>query len=425
MFFLTQSTAPIIGQFAWLIGKIIEFIYDGLSAIGIANVGLAIILLTLVINLLMLPIKINQQKFTKINTVMQPEISKIQKKYRGKNDQESMARMQQETQAVYNKYGTSPTGSCLPLLIQMPILFALYRVIYNIPAYVGSIKAVYDNIVNEVIKVPGYADKLSQIANDNQIIVSKLTERVDGAYQLVENHTTDQLVDLLYRFSGNAWESMRTLFNNSPEVIHSLDKNVQEIVNMNQFIPGINLAENPGFKLSIALLIPICAALFQWLSAKTMGQPEMDPNAPGAKMSKNMMNFMPLMSAYMCFILPAGIGIYWAASAFFQVITQLSINWYMNKYVTVEDLIERNRAKAAKKKAKRKGKPTFYEKMLEAQGKEIPKTSSNSSIGKIAEMNTKKINNHPDTSSNFVNSGKKNSISAMANIMKEYDKNHK
>ena len=85
----------------------------------------------------MLPLTIKQQKSSKLMAVMQPEIQAIQKKYKGKeNDQKAMMMMQTETKAVYEKYGTSMTGGCLPLLIQMPIIFALYRVIYNIPAYV-------------------------------------------------------------------------------------------------------------------------------------------------------------------------------------------------------------------------------------------------------------------------------------------------
>ena len=89
--------------------------------------------------MLMLPMQIKQQKFSKLNSVMTPEIQKIQKKYQGKKDQQSQLAQQEEIKAVYDKYGTSPTGSCLQLLIQMPILFALYRVIMNVPAYVLSL----------------------------------------------------------------------------------------------------------------------------------------------------------------------------------------------------------------------------------------------------------------------------------------------
>ena len=103
-------------------------IYSGLELIGITNIGLSIILFTLVVYLLMTPLQIKQQKFSKLNAVMQPEIQKIQKKYNGKKDQDSMMKQNEEISAVYQKYGVSPTGSCVQLLVQMPVLLALYQV---------------------------------------------------------------------------------------------------------------------------------------------------------------------------------------------------------------------------------------------------------------------------------------------------------
>ena len=68
-----------------------------------------------------------------MTAVMQPEIQKIQKKYKGKKDQLSAQKMNEETMAVYEKYGVSPTGSCGQLLIQFPLIIALYQIIYRIP----------------------------------------------------------------------------------------------------------------------------------------------------------------------------------------------------------------------------------------------------------------------------------------------------
>ena len=127
---LTQDSTPIIGQVAWLLGKIMAGIFNVIDFIGIPNVGLAIILFTIVVNLLMLPLTIKQQKFSKLSAKMQPEIQLVQAKYKGKKDNDSMMAQNQEVQAIYAKYGVSPSGSCVQLIIQMPILFALYRVIY-------------------------------------------------------------------------------------------------------------------------------------------------------------------------------------------------------------------------------------------------------------------------------------------------------
>ena len=111
-------------------------VYYLMDQIGIGNVGLSIIIFTIIIYLLLFPLTYKQQKFSKLSQKMQPELNAINKKYQGKKDQASMMAMQQETQAVYEKYGVSMMGSCVQMLIQMPLLFALYRVFMNVPAYV-------------------------------------------------------------------------------------------------------------------------------------------------------------------------------------------------------------------------------------------------------------------------------------------------
>ena len=115
-----------LGPVASFLGWIMDLLFKFTSTFGIENIGLCIILFTLVTKVLMIPLTIKQQKSSKLMTVMQPEITAIQKKYKGKeNDQKAAMMMQAEIKAVYEKYGTSMTGGCLPLLIQMPIIFRL------------------------------------------------------------------------------------------------------------------------------------------------------------------------------------------------------------------------------------------------------------------------------------------------------------
>src|SRR5699024_10209125 len=81
---------PVISQISWLLGKLMNGIYNVLSAIGIENIGVSIIIFTIIVYTLLIPLTIKQQKFTKMQSVMTPEIRKIQKKYEGKRDQASM-----------------------------------------------------------------------------------------------------------------------------------------------------------------------------------------------------------------------------------------------------------------------------------------------------------------------------------------------
>ena len=162
---LTAANWPIIGQIAWVLGKVMNFIYNTLDNVLPSDKGLvgwSIIIYTIVVYTLMLPITIKQQKTTKMTSLMNPEIQAIQKKYRNKRDQASMMKQQEEMQQVYDKYGTSMMGGCLPLAIQMPLLFALYPVIYNMENYVPAIKNA-SSAVQQFITIPNMSMSPLQI----------------------------------------------------------------------------------------------------------------------------------------------------------------------------------------------------------------------------------------------------------------------
>lgn len=130
---------PIIKQIAFLLGFVMRGIFVGLSHMGILNITLCIVLFTIITRMILLPLTIQQQKFSKLNAVMNPELQALQKKYAGKRDQASMQRMQMEQQMIYDKYGVSMSAGCLPSLIQIPLLFALYPVVYNMEQYVPEL----------------------------------------------------------------------------------------------------------------------------------------------------------------------------------------------------------------------------------------------------------------------------------------------
>ena len=137
---LTQDNTFLIGPISTLLGYLMNGIFWVLEKIGIPNIGLSIIIFTIIIYMALLPLTIRQQKFSKL--------------------QESMMRMNEETQTLYKKYGVSPMGSCAQLLIQMPILFALYRVIYKIPAYVGQVKDAFFPLVTNLVADAGSKEYL-------------------------------------------------------------------------------------------------------------------------------------------------------------------------------------------------------------------------------------------------------------------------
>ena len=309
---LTQDDGAILGPISKLLGFIMEGIFNVLDAIGIPNIGLAIIIFTIVIYLLLMPLTIKQQKFSKLSAKMSPELQAIQKKYKNKKDNESMMAMNQETQAVYAKYGVSPTGSCVQLIIQMPILFALYRVIYAMPAYVTKIK--------------------------------------DAFYPLVEKLRSDSAAVEYVKGLQNSAMYMKQ-FNNDSFV----NGNVQYVEN----------------------------------------------------------TMMPLMSAFFCFTLPAGMGLYWIAGAVVRSIQQVMINRHIDK-MDINEVIKKNEAKAAKKIEKMKAN---YENVSNYAAMKTKSVNSKASYVNTADKEEalQKANDY------YSKNAKPGSIAAKANMVKEYN----
>ena len=276
MILATKSSTPIIGQLATVMGWIMDGIYRLLNIFGIQNIGLCIVIFSILIYALMTPLQIKQQKFSKLSAIMQPELQKIQKKYKGKNnDTAAMQKMQEETQAVYQKYGVSPTGSCVQLAIQFPILMALYQVIYKIPAYVGSVRDILASAVTSITGVNGYTDILQQFITDNKMTRVQLI--MDGS-----KATSNSVTDFLYALSPSQWKTLAetSQFAGFTDTLNSTAKEISHVQNFF----GLNIADQPltyikaafvggsALLAIVAILIPILAWATQMINLKLMPQ---------------------------------------------------------------------------------------------------------------------------------------------------------
>lgn len=455
--FLTQ-VGGILKPFAWIMGIIMNAIYELVSFLGIHSVAICVIIFTFVIKMLMLPLTIKQQKSTRVSSKMNPEIAKIQEKYRGKKDEASMRKQQAEMQAVYDKYGTTPMSGCLPLLISLPIMFALYRVIYAIPAYVNDIYAMYGSIAEQLRNIEGYGQAILYFIHENGITVSNLSDYIEtvsgsniGEIVISEKH----LVDIMYQFNTYHWDVFKNtsewllnvdaaavisnykLANITAETLKSVDTaafsalipnietTITEIINVNSFLGGLNILDAPGWSFP-GIIIPLLAGLSQFAQSKVMTAGNKDSQSnnvdnPAAQSMKMMNYIMPLMSIVFCAMLPICIGLYWIASAVFGAIQTIFINKYMEK-IDIDDLIAANNAKTAKKKAKMG---------IETGSKmaEVAKTSTKS----IPTEETKKFNNGRDYKNTASGKGGRSeykrsevsysakSISANANLLRNND----
>ena len=410
---LTKA-GSILGPIATVLGYVMDILFRFTSSFGVFNVGLCIILFTIVMKTLMIPLTIKQQKTTKLMSVMNPEIQAIQKKYKGKSDQESMQRQNVEIQAVYEKYGTSMTGGCLPLLIQMPILLALYRVIYNIPAYVPSVRVYFDNVVTPLMGQADYAQKLQEITN--------IATACGGKLDKFDFTNANRLVDMLYKFSTSQWGELQALF---PAISDVIGQNAAVVERMNTFL-GLNMAEVPGWVPSFAWIIPVLAAVSQWFSTKLMSgnQPSTSADAenPMAQSMKTMTTTMPLFSAFICITMPAGLGIYWIATSVVTIIQQLIVNAYMDK-VNIDDMIAKNLEKVNKKRAKQGLPPAKVTQNATASLKAIKAEEEKEKVAE--EVKKEKIAKQIEESSKYYNTNAKpGSLASKAAMVQKYNEAH-
>ena len=421
---LTQNDGVIIGPIAKLLGYLMEGIFFVIDKIGIPNIGLAIILFTIIINILMLPLTIKQQKFSKLNAKMSPEIQAIQKKYQNRKDNESAMAMNQEIHTVYAKYGVSPTGSCLQLLIQMPILFALYRVIYAMPAYVAKIKEAFFPLVDKLIAQPGSAEFIQSFKNSgmyakqfaNDLFISGNVEYMQNTY-----------IDCLNKASTSEWMSISEKF---PSLAGDVSATLENLDVYNSFL-GLNIANSPSYIISDALktgsyllligalLIPVLSAVTQWINVKLMPSAVSSSGNNSAvdataQSMKTMNMLMPIMSAVFCFTLPAGMGIYWITGSVVRCVHQVLINKHIDK-MDIDAMIEKNMEKNKKN--------------LEKSKEQAEKLNA------YASMNTKNVDRAKTQTEKeealrraqeYNNNAKPGSIAAKANMVKKYnEKNNK
>jgi len=415
---LTQYPGKIVGPIAQLIGFIMNSLYMFLNDVfGVQNIALCIILFTVIIYFLMTPLTYKQQKFSRLQQEMQPEISAIRAKYKDKKDQVSLQKMNEETQLVYEKYGVSTMGSCLQLLINFPIFIAMYQVVRNVPAYVSSVKDVYIPLVEKIVNVDGFQKIMETVLKESGTA---------GVGLNLENATTtsNSIIDVLYAMPSHGWDVLRENFNGLTDIINSTEVTVSHLNNLF----GINIANSPinlistgwnekDFILIIgAILVPLISYLTQVLNIKLMtntSNAAASENDAMARQMKTMNTMMPLFSLVMVFSVPVGAGIYWIAGSVIRSIQQVLLNRHMRN-LDLEAIVEQNKEKAKKKKEKQ----GIYENQIANTAKiNTKKTEYISSQEKEEKLKQ---------AAEYAKNARKGSLLQKANMVKEFsERNNK
>lgn len=399
MFTLLTKSSGILAPIASLLGLIMNGIYEFFYLFGIQNIALSIIVFTFITKSLMFPLTMKQQRFTKLSSRMNPELQKIQAKYKGKRDEESLRRQQAETQAVYEKYGASPTSGCLPLLITFPIMFALYAVINNIPAYVTEVKVMYETIATEIATVSGFETVLLDLAKGLRVNAGDLSN-------------TNKIIDVLAKFGTDQWQALEAQL---PQISGTLNQVVPSITKVNNFL-GLNITNAPGLKFP-GIIIPILAMTLQFIQGKQLTAANKDTNNkdnPSASAMNSMNVVMPIMSGVFCITLPIGVGIYWIATSVFTIIQQFFVNKYMAK-MDVDELINKSMEKASKKMSNRSASSTTS---LQELARKQTKTINNPVIEKERDSEKYNVSNAHNSSNDKSEPHNPTSISEIANLLK-------
>lgn len=427
---LTAYPGSILGPIAKLLGILMDWIYSGISNITggrVESVVLSIVIITIIIYMCLLPLTIKQQKFSKLSQKMQPEMQAIQAKYKNKKDQASMMAMQEETQLLYQKYGISPMGSCVQMLIQMPILFALYRVFYNIPAYLSGVKGSFTGLVDSIQQTSGYQDTLVNLMEKYNVVTSSGINASNAASKLADasgDTLSNYIIDILYKLPSKGWDALMDgkFFDG---IQSAVEKTHDALLHFNYFL-GLNISDTPWYIIKsnftdkpdkwllfviLALLIPVLSYLTQMINIKLMPQAT-NGNDQMANQMKMMNLMMPLMSLFICFTVPVGLGIYWICSALVRGIQQFFVNRHIEN-LDLEAVMAKNEEKAKKKREKMGLSEDYIKKAAQIKTKSIDnKANVSVSVGteeKLAKAAEYKAN------------AKAGSLASKANMVKEFN----
>lgn len=392
----------IIMPIAQVLGYIFNLLFEALSFLHIGNVAIAIILFTIIVKLCMLPLSIKQQKLAKLNSVMSPEIKAINEKYKDKkNDQNAMMKMQEETKAVYEKYGVSQMGGCVQMLIQMPILLALYQVFRFIPLYITQLKNLFTAFLTDnggIMSASGYTDTMKQFG-----------ENIDWT-------NVNTAITEINKFSTENWDALRNAFPAFSDIIANSHASLEQ---MNTFL-GINMSQEPGFGLTLAFLIPVLSGLSQFISVKVaQGNTPVDDDNPMAASMRMTTYIFPLISAFIVISVPAGLGLYWIATSVIQTIITVFINRYYDK-LGAETIVKKNVEKRNKKRAKKGLPPETIAKNATVSTKNVNREKAVKSLEQIKAENEKKVKEIKE-SAQYYKTAKPGSLAEKAGMVAKYN----
>ncbi len=283
-----------------IINKPLGWILKIFSTIAGGNYLVAILLFAVLFEVILLPFGIKQQKNSIKQARLRPKEMAIRKKYAGRDDQPTKQKMTQEIQELYQKEGYNPLSGCLPLLIQFPLLIALYNIVVNPLKYICGLS---DTAVEQIATITG-----GTTTGGSMSLLGSIRSMGYGAFQNVEG------------FTKEVYDSVPNLNLGFMD----LSKLPKDCMNLD----SLKVASN-WFVLAIPVLTFIAYFFSMKISRKLMYQPVTD-NAQATGCSNKMMDIMmPLFSVFISFGVPAALGVYWISKSLLGVVKQVALYFAM------------------------------------------------------------------------------------------------
>ena len=323
-----RQPGKIVGPFADLMGKVYNLLFELLhSNTSAGSLGLAIIIFTLIVKLILFPLMVKQQKSSFKMQALQPELMKIRKKYEGKTDQMSQQRMAFEMQEFQKKNGVSMVGGCLPMLIQLPILYALFYLFQNAYVYVDVIGTNYTDIASAIVNIPVSLrmEVFQPFAQEFANAYKNVAAIKDG----IDMGQVNEVVMLVNYLKPDDWN---VILQNLGSAGNDLIPLLASKSRIETFLT-IPLVSKAGLHFP-GIIIPVVAGITTWLQSKimmVMNPQNSDPTNPVAAMSKTMLYTMPIMMGVFAINMPAGLGLYWTISNLFGILQQVILSKYYKK----------------------------------------------------------------------------------------------
>ena len=338
----TVATEESIGFFTRILTWIALGFEWMINVLGFGSFILGTFVFAVVVELLMLPLAIHQQKNARKQARLRPKEMAIRRKYAGRNDQKTMQEMQQEIQTMYQNEGINPmTSGCLPLLISLPVVYALYYIVIDPLKYMMSCPSELASALTTFATAPQAAGGLG--------------------LSLQSSRGTIEILSYLREMGGSCPEALGSFqyFTNSGSCLEALNNILTTHAIPNFSIGPVNFGLTPSLGTpSLLWLIPVLTFGVYFGSMKLTRRMSYQPttaNDPGMGCSNTIMDVsMPIISAVFTFMVPGAVGVYWIFKSLLSTLKQ----FIMSRVMPLPKFTEADYRAAEKElAAKEKGSP--------------------------------------------------------------------